>query len=157
MFFFKILAIIILLASCADSKDYNFDKTLLLGNWYDTKDNFYQEYYFDNEHLYTYDPYSGNISKYNYQLQKDSLVRFYVHPELVQEYKFYDRIIELDSFSIKMGKRSLEKLREEKRTLEQLVNDKISKSEYFQSCIQREQKVIPLNLSPDHSINIDSI
>ncbi|MBG6130734.1 hypothetical protein IWQ47_002198 [Aquimarina sp. EL_43] len=157
MKYIKITILVVLFFSCNKEKEYNSDNVLVVGNWYDLKKESYQEYYFDDKSMYTYDPYSGNVSEYHYITRNDSIFRYFVHPELSSEYKFYDRIIEQGSLQIKLENTTLIKVKEDSNTLEMFINNKIDEKKYYTSCMDREKNTIPPDSKTSFKINLDDI
>ncbi|WP_109435600.1 hypothetical protein [Aquimarina sp. AU119] len=116
------------------------------GNWYSTKNNFYEEYYFDKQNnMYSYDPYSENISHFQYIITKDSLFRCFVHPDLNNEYVFYDKILYLDSTLIKFNKIRLTRLLNTEIGLDSYIQGEINRREFLIKSLKREKKEINNN------------
>lgn len=137
------VVILLLFISCKDkNKDkVVFDNTLLLGNWGTIKNDHYQEYYFDTESMYTYDPYSGNTLQYRYVLRNDSILRYFVHSELKnQEYEFYSRVVKFDSNQMNLRNKTLHRLKNT-NTLEMFINKKIDPKVYYDSSYRREAEL----------------
>lgn len=134
----KLVVVLFLLFSCNNKEEKVFDNSLLLGNWVSLSNDTYQEYYFNDSSIYIYDPYSGNTLQYRYILKNDSILRYFVHPELKnQEYKFYSRAVKFDSNQINLRNKTLYRLKDT-NTLEMFINNKIKAKVYYESCYKRE-------------------
>ena len=134
----KLVVVLFLLFSCNNKEEKVFDNSLLLGNWVSLSNDTYQEYYFNDSSIYIYDPYSGNTLQYRYILKNDSILRYFVHPELKnQEYEFYSRAVKFDSNQINLKNKTLYRLRDT-NTLEMFINKKIDSKVYYLSCDERE-------------------
>lgn len=117
----------------------------ITGNWYSVKDNNYQEYYFTENDMYEYSPYSGDVFQYSYIIKQDSIFRYFKHPELKNQiHEYYSKILKIDSLQIKLKTRSLIRLKDE-NTLEMFVNKEIDHKIYDKFGIHRESLIIPLD------------
>lgn len=137
MKYFKLILLIsILTISCKDEK-VRLDDALLIGNWSSLKQETYQEYYFNGQNMYVYDPYSGNTLKYNYKIKNDSIFRYFIHPDLKnQEYEYYSSVVKHDSLRIELKTRVLNKIKNT-ITLEMYINNQVNKEDYYVSCLKR--------------------
>lgn len=142
-----LILISLLVFSCKgkDNIDSDLDRINIMGNWYSIKNNNYQEYYFDENGMYVYSPYSGDVLEYNYTIKHDTIFRYFKHPELKnQVYEYYNKILKTDSLRIELNTRSLIKLNNE-NTLEMFINKDIDRSTYDKYGIYRNNRAIPLD------------
>ncbi|AFU69799.1 hypothetical protein P700755_003134 [Psychroflexus torquis ATCC 700755] len=130
-----IIVIFINLYSCK-KETYVFDENLLIGNWSKTDTNDYQEYYFDKENMYAYSLKSGSTLHYIFKMKEDSLYLSLVYQEVKEDFKFYDKIIKIDSIKMKLENRIFLKVTKN-NTLRMFINKEISSNDYFKACVQR--------------------
>ncbi|RZS93140.1 hypothetical protein [Aquimarina brevivitae] len=122
--------VFILFISCNHIKKINPE--LIEGNWSLVRNDTYELYYFNNDEMYTYEPYSENIVHFNYFIVEDSLYRCFVHPELLnKDYVFYDKIVKLDSFNLEFRKIELERLQNSQVGLDSYLLGKISRRNFL--------------------------
>ena len=137
------LIIVVLFFSCSKEKKINFDNTLLIGNWSSLENNTYQEYYFDIDNMYIYDPYAGNILQFKYIVKDNSIFRYFVHPELNnQNYEYYDKIVKSNSSHVILGTKKIIKIKDS-ITLEMLINKKVDPDSYYERCLKRGNIDVP--------------
>ncbi len=147
MRYFQIILIVLLLFSCKNKEraSINIDTKDILGNWYSLENNSYNEYYFEEDDLYFYSPYSGEVFQYSYIIKQDSIFKYFKHPELKdQEYEYYNKILKIDSLKIIFENIILIKL-EDTNTLEMLINNEIDHKTFDKFGIHRERLAIPLD------------
>ncbi len=143
MKYYWLILVAILFFSCNKEEKNNFNNDLLKGNWSSLNNNTYQEYYFDSDDMYIYDPYAGNIFQFKYIIKGNSIYRYFVHPELENKnYEYYDKIIKFDSSVIDLEKKKIVKVKDS-ITLEKFINSKVNHDSYYESCIKRGNINVP--------------
>lgn len=138
----KLILIILTFISCNEKEEETKDLQLIDGNWYSVKNDTYLEYYFNKNTMYTYSVYGNNVHKYNYKISKDSIFTSYEDDDLNYKatYKFFSRIIKIDSTKTILETRELNKLEDESNTLKMLLDNHINMKIYERECIKRERR-----------------
>ncbi len=125
----SILICTLIMYSCNINQTSDFQNSDLEGNWFSKNKDFYQEFYFDgNEKMYEVNPYSGNVNKYLYRINQDTIYQALMYGDSVLNYEYFDFI----------EKRSLERIILKDKTLNK-INDSILIENYVKEEIDENQ------------------
>lgn len=143
----KLILITFFLFSCRNKVNVSYKTSEIdfIGNWYSIKNNTYQEFYFTENTMYGYSPYSGDIYQYSYIIKRDSIFRYFIHPELKnQTHEYFSKILKKELLQIKLTSRTLIRL-EDENTLEMYINKKLDYKTYDKFGVHRKNLAIPLD------------
>ncbi|MEO1030140.1 MAG: hypothetical protein AAFX55_01985 [Bacteroidota bacterium] len=138
----KYLIIVLIFVSCHTNEKYAKSLQHIEGDWYSIKNGTYLEYYIDKNTMYTYSAYANNINKYDYKISNDSIYVSYIDDGINyrEAYKFYSKIIDIDSMKTVMTTRELNKLKNAVVTLKMVINKEVDLKTYESACIKREKE-----------------